>query len=280
MPNKCPLCGEIAGREVKNKFYHCFYCDILIRREEDMPCYPGKYNYDYEWAGEQNNEHIYTKGKIALNYIKKLKGVRTILDVGCGSGVLVEILDSFGYLASGYDTSDECVKYAKQHFPGNFYSLSEKGRLPRFDLIILDNVIEHISEPLDFVKWVYSLMEPGGYVYIVTPNLCNRWLTGTEAPDHRIIYSPEALRRILREQGLKVKSSRTKTFNSFLPSAIFNTMTGSKPIKQASGLWKLAIGVYRKLAKSNVGKIAMRLACKFSEMGNKGTYIIMVAQKK
>lgn len=91
---------------------------------------------------------------------------KSILDIGCGTGVLYEPLKKAGATTiTSIDVSDEMIRLAKEKYPdGNFlvedvltWDTDEK-----FDTILMYNVYPHLMDKQKLVDKVYSLLNDGG----------------------------------------------------------------------------------------------------------------------
>nr|WP_246032151.1 class I SAM-dependent methyltransferase [Leptospira fluminis] len=99
-----------------------------------------------------------------------------ILDVGCGLGFFIRKIrqERPGWDAVGYEISEEAVRFAKEkNLLTNVYSgVVQESDLPEesFDIITLWDVIEHIPNPQSLLEYLHSLLKPGGFIFIETPN--------------------------------------------------------------------------------------------------------------
>jgi 2-polyprenyl-6-hydroxyphenyl methylase/3-demethylubiquinone-9 3-methyltransferase len=101
---------------------------------------------------------------------------KTVLDVGCGAGLLVEPLARLGAKVTGLDAAPENIGAARTHaaamgleieyIAGGIEDLP--GR--RFDLVTSMEVIEHVSNPAAFVAGLAEALAPGGLMILSTPN--------------------------------------------------------------------------------------------------------------
>ena len=110
-------------------------------------------------------------GKVELQHLERYKLAKElcsantrILDAACGYGYGSYILKNrCSYL--GIDKSEKCIRYARQHFEGNFVydnleycNLSEK-----FDFIISFETLEHLTHPEHLLKEFSKSLSPIGY---------------------------------------------------------------------------------------------------------------------
>ncbi|MBC7849909.1 MAG: class I SAM-dependent methyltransferase, partial [Chitinophagaceae bacterium] len=97
---------------------------------------------------------------------------RKVFDVGCGDGKFLEIFQKHGWNCTGLEPSTTSRKLAmeKGFQVMEVPFLQVNNNVGKFDLIFLDNVIEHINEPKPFIAKAFSLLEPGGIFVLKTPN--------------------------------------------------------------------------------------------------------------
>ncbi|PPR77229.1 MAG: Ubiquinone biosynthesis O-methyltransferase [Alphaproteobacteria bacterium MarineAlpha2_Bin1] len=126
---------------------------------------------------------LYIRNKLISHYninqneLKPLKNLR-ILDIGCGGGILSEPMARLGGEVVGVDPSEKNIKIAKAHSEQNNLSIDyinstaeqlvEWGE--KFDVILNMEVVEHVNNIETFISSCYSLMNPGGIMFIATLN--------------------------------------------------------------------------------------------------------------
>jgi 2-polyprenyl-6-hydroxyphenyl methylase/3-demethylubiquinone-9 3-methyltransferase len=100
-----------------------------------------------------------------------------VLDVGCGTGFLLERLGGRGYTGLGLDLSPDSVRIARERLRERGYeglsarvgSAYEPPDGP-FDLVTLTDVLEHLEEPRACLRALAARMSPEGLLVISTPN--------------------------------------------------------------------------------------------------------------
>lgn len=133
-----------------------------------------------------------------------------LLDVGCGNGGFLMLARAMGWDADGVDF-DECAaaQARSQGFHvvvGGVEALSEQHDV--YDVITSSHVLEHVPDPAAHLRTLFSLLKPGGVLWLQTPNLKSlgarlygsHW-RGLEAPRHLVLFNVKSLRRLLDAVG-------------------------------------------------------------------------------
>ncbi len=98
----------------------------------------------------------------------------SILDVGCGTGEFITApIASLGYSVLGIDTDKTSIDWAKENnkYSNCRYELKDISSLEGyFDVIILSEVLEHVLDPLPFLKNVTSKLTQNGVLILTVPN--------------------------------------------------------------------------------------------------------------
>lgn len=141
-------------------------------------------------AVESRNWHLQSRMALNLETIDRYaKPAGRVLDIGCGTGFLLERLAERGFSGLGIDLSPESVEHARRR-------LAEIGAADRltavvgsayeppagpFDLIALTDVLEHLEDPRACLAALRAQLAPSGLLVISTPNRrslpgARRWL--------------------------------------------------------------------------------------------------------
>lgn len=150
---------------------------------------------------------------------RRVRG-RNLLDVGCGAGQLVDVAMSLGWSARGIDLAPGAIELCRSlGLPCSQQDFFDEA-LPRsrFDVIVMSELLEHVSSPGSFVRRAAALLRPGGLLYFTTPNYASlsRKLLGAEwraiHPEHLVYLEPETVARIVARSGLALESLETRNF--------------------------------------------------------------------
>lgn len=103
---------------------------------------------------------------------------KTVLDVGCGGGLLAEEFAKAGAHVTGIDLSPVAVEAAKRHANESNLSIDYKVGSPQalskeqnaFDIIVCAEVLEHVDDLNAFLKDTLSMLRPGGLFFFGTIN--------------------------------------------------------------------------------------------------------------
>ncbi|HEV2471093.1 MAG TPA: class I SAM-dependent methyltransferase, partial [Chthonomonadales bacterium] len=133
-----------------------------------------------------------------------------VLDVGCGAGAFLRLIETAGWQAFGIDPDSGALNLARAIgatvSEGTLSSYSHNEE--RFDAITLNHVIEHLHQPLEALRIARRLLKPGGTIWLATPNLeslghkrfGSDWV-GLDPPRHLILFSPSSLTGLLERAG-------------------------------------------------------------------------------
>ncbi|HOH06429.1 MAG TPA: class I SAM-dependent methyltransferase [bacterium] len=128
-----------------------------------------------KWPAFQNRR-LATTLKLLEKALASVSGTPAILDVACGEGIITaEIKKQFGSAeVCGIDYSISAITTAASLHSGVEFAVGDARRLPycpgRFDAVVLNNIWEHLPDPLNLLEGVKRILKPGGYAIISTPS--------------------------------------------------------------------------------------------------------------
>ena len=133
------------------------------------------------WDLDSEYKALHDINPLRLDYIEQHAGLRgkTVLDVGCGGGILSEAMARRGAEVTGIDMSapalsvarlhalEQGVKVDYVHTPAEQYAHENANR---FDVVTCLEMLEHVPEPASVVQACATLAKPGGKVVFSTLN--------------------------------------------------------------------------------------------------------------
>lgn len=234
----CPMCPGAAKIRVyeldkmdqgKRTLVRCSRCNLLfinprITRDAITKTYSGR---DYfERNTEQTGYRNYLQDRELhllffrrqLSELEALVPKGHLLDVGCAGGFLVEEAIRRGWQAEGVELSEYASDYARNTLGLKVRtgSLREAQFADgRFDALVMDDVIEHLENPVTDVQEVWRILKPGGIFLLHTPNAASPWrhLMGKHwihlKPDEHLFYfTPDTITLLLESAGFEVLSAQ------------------------------------------------------------------------
>ena len=107
-----------------------------------------------------------------LQTVSAHRPVGQLLDIGAGSGILVEEAQKLGYIAQGIEPSkwlcDKAIERGLSVYHG---TLPHVNINPPYDVVTLIDVIEHVSNQVELLKNIHQIMAKDGIGIVVTPDV-------------------------------------------------------------------------------------------------------------
>jgi 2-polyprenyl-3-methyl-5-hydroxy-6-metoxy-1,4-benzoquinol methylase len=137
-----------------------------------------------------------------------------VLDLGCGSGLALDLLKDMGWRTTGLEPHPQAADVARRS-GHEVFCQSATAPLPpgrTFDLIIVSHVLEHVHSPTRMLTQVRPLLTPGtGRMVIEVPNLESLFTplfqglaTAFDSPRHLYMFSPITLEQLLTRAGFDI----------------------------------------------------------------------------
>lgn len=133
------------------------------------------------WDKSSEFKPLHDINPLRLNYIDQAVSLRgkTVLDVGCGGGILSESMAQKGATVTGIDLGEKALKVAQLHsFESGITvdyqliaveALAEK-QPASFDVVTCLEMLEHVPDPASIVAACAKLVKPNGHVFFSTIN--------------------------------------------------------------------------------------------------------------
>ncbi|WP_461246720.1 class I SAM-dependent methyltransferase [Treponema sp. R6D11] len=232
----CALCGGVIFKPALIcegfSFVRCKHCGLVQRnpqpdKNEILARYSDIYGKDY-LSYELENEATFLKlQQLALKDAGFSKLEKTlfaaaeqnaetpsILDIGCATGALIDLLRGKRWRVTGVEISPS-ADYAKNERKLDVRNIPlEENHFPdnSFDVILASHLIEHLNEPKTFLEETYRILKNNGNIFITTPDISgfqsrlfgSRWRSAIF--DHLYLFSRRTLSKMLKTTGFKVVS--------------------------------------------------------------------------
>jgi 2-polyprenyl-6-hydroxyphenyl methylase/3-demethylubiquinone-9 3-methyltransferase len=152
--------------------------------------------------------------------LKPFEGL-SILDIGCGGGLVCEPLARLGADVTGIDADITAIETARAHATQSHLKITYENKTAesiqrKFDVVLALEVIEHVEDPADFVKTCSALTRAGGLIIFSTLNrTAKSYALGIIAAEYilnwvprgthewRSFIKPSELSRFTRAAGLQ-----------------------------------------------------------------------------
>jgi len=179
---------------------------------------------------------------------RSLRGL-SLLDVGAGSGPLVEEAQALGMRAEGVEPSRSlCAHATARGLPVHHGVLPHPDVQGRFDVVTLIDVIEHTTDPVGLLSEASAAVEPGGVVVLVTPDVSSvaarlmgwRWWHFRLA--HVGYFSRETLERLCERAGLQPTTSIRPGWVLPLPY-LLDRVERYLPVRLPRARWQSSVAV-------------------------------------
>jgi SAM-dependent methyltransferase len=147
--------------------------------------------------------------RIICNLIKKYRFLDNLLDVGCGSGVLLTYIKNKNHFRDlwGSDFSQQSIVLAKSlHFNVFRADLLHLGDFSgcRYNSVICSEVLEHIEDDEKAIANLFELLQPGGKIIVTVPFSMNYWSDHDEFAGHIRRYELEELKEKFMRNNFRI----------------------------------------------------------------------------
>jgi len=181
----------------------------------------------------------FLKAEAAAHFGRDARALRpfeglTLLDIGCGGGLLSEPMARLGFAVTGADASERNIGTARTHAAQSGLDITYRAVTAEvlaaegqsFDVVLNMEVVEHVADVSGYLKACAQLVKPGGMTTVATMNKTLKslalakigaeyvlgWLPrGTH--DWNRFIPPATLRTMLEESGLTICKTQGVSFN-------------------------------------------------------------------
>jgi SAM-dependent methyltransferase len=230
----CPLCGNHATRllaesvrfERMARVLRCENCTLVFLDQASFkfPAEFYQHAYHQTYLTHVDPEMLdpgrhYDKMCIASKpWVDKLRsmlsGTEVVLDVGCSTGHILTGIRDRAAQVFGHELNRIEIAYCRDrhNLDVSDTPLNERFQFGSFDYVLLMFVLEHIGEPLEFLRYLKQFLKPTGKLIILVPNVEDALLQFFSIPafagfyfciEHLFYYSPKTIRELFDRTGLE-----------------------------------------------------------------------------
>ena len=226
----CQVCGSVRSRPLfeKNFFRHVrcedctfVYVNPILKEQLLRDYYQGVAG---SWTDmTENHEYTSYQNQYYHFHLDHIEGAlpttsRDILDIGCNHGGFLSIAKERGWKVTGHELNRYAVDHARkkgievwdQPFCAEIFGQR------RFSAVTLLGVLEHLPYPHQVLTEVRKLLEPGGVLAILVPNIdsiatrilhekCNTF----DGIEHINFWNRNTLSRFLKRTGFELTHAET-----------------------------------------------------------------------
>ncbi len=260
--NSCAACGQSSfmpyltctDHTVSNKQFNvimCNNCSLLItspRPETDaLKNYYLSDNY-ISHTGKANNliNYLYLQiRKITLaqkkELLNNLSTEKSILDYGCGTGALIEYLQTYNWKVAGYEPNNSDNLKNKK-----ILIFKDKTEIKGvYSLLSLWHVLEHVVDPVQTLKEVKPFIKENGKLIIAVPNPNSydanhykaHW-AAYDVPRHLFHFNKNSMERLLNNTGYTLEAILPMKFDAYYVSLLSEQYRGAGMLKFIKALYQ------------------------------------------
>ncbi len=189
------------------------------------------------WDPQGEFKPLHRMNPLRLHYINSRAPLnqKTVVDVGCGGGLLAEGMAQVGGEVCGIDLASEALEVAKLHLLESEYEIDYQEtsvedlaaqRPGEFDIVTCLEMLEHVPNPTSVISACAELLKPGGNIFFSTINRTTKSylmaILGAEyvlkllpkgTHDHKKFIRPSELDKWARQSGLMLKHATGMHYN-------------------------------------------------------------------
>jgi SAM-dependent methyltransferase len=173
----CPLCRTTIAHPAFRRgatWWHCPGCGLFfVHPQPDERALSRLYRTTYYSSPGDDSSKSAALWNERLAAIERVHPPGKVLDVGCGRGQFISAAREHDWDAWGLEVTTDAI----ENLPKRIRPWVAVGRLESppfaeefFDALTLFDVIEHVRQPVEFLRHCHRLLKPDGTLIITTPN--------------------------------------------------------------------------------------------------------------
>ncbi len=166
---------------------------------------------DYDLDKEVSKKSYLNYLNVLDKYVVKQAEIN-MFEVGCATGFFMDLARQKGWQTEGIDISEYAVKKAREKgLVATTAPLESYQSAKKFDAVVMQDLIEHVKDPVGVVNRAKNLLAENGLLLITTPDAGSLWAKAWGKhwhafvpPQHLFYFSVKNLASILEKNGFKV----------------------------------------------------------------------------
>ena len=174
------------------------------------------------------SRHFWFEGRNSIisafikNTIPRRKNL-SFIDIGCGTGYVLPILEKLGFSVTGLDMYEEGLAFARKRsksplIRADFNSVNLKRQ---YDAIGVFDVLEHIDDETIFLKNCKKTLKKNGWIFLTIPAFMKLWSRHDVVAGHKRRYTKKTLIELFSQNGFNIQKTEYFGFFHFLPLFLF-----------------------------------------------------------
>ncbi len=202
---RCPSCKLMAVENMPEDLSP-YYSEGYFTGDVTLDGY-----IDYDLDKEVSRKTYLEFLDIIEKYLDK-KDTISLFEVGCATGFFMDLARQRKWQTAGIDISQYAIKKAQEKgLIASADVLESYVPAQKFDVVVMQDVIEHVKDPLDTLRRAADMLEPKGLLLITTPDAGSLWAKvwnkhwhAFVPPQHLFYFSAKNLSPILEKYGFQV----------------------------------------------------------------------------
>jgi len=176
---------------------------------------------DYKKNIKKDDLHFWYKARLIFiehllnKYIKKPNNDLKILDIGCGTGTEIKVLQKFGKITA-LDVNKQALVIAQKTGCEIIYANLEQDKLPsgKFDVVCAFDILEHLEKDVETLQKIYQSLQKNSLLVLTVPAFPFLFGPHDIALSHKRRYSKKELIKKIKDANFEIKT--IGYWNSFL----------------------------------------------------------------